>query len=319
MEEQDCFFARFRTDDLPEKGRVSAVRDVLLAKPVAFDVNALPDDSFYADMQVRALPGLEITAGHVVSYTQRNRSIMQDGSDDLLLSINLGGSMEIIQRGRTVNVTPGSAHLGWCGDPIQYYTNVQRGMGLRIPRRAIAPFVPGIDDQIGRHIPAASDNLHLIDTYIRSLERDAFHATPGMTRMAVGHVHDLIALAIGSTGDAAALAAGRGQRAAKMLAIKNDIADLLAQGDVTAELLAARHSITPRYVRRLFELEGSSLSAYVVEERLRRAEQLLTSPLHRHRPISHIAFDVGFHDLSYFNKTFRRRFGMSPTDVRQSQ
>jgi AraC-like DNA-binding protein len=84
-------------------------------------------------------------------------------------------------------------------------------------------------------------------------------------------------------------------------------------------MLAARHHITSRHVRGLFELEGTNLSTYVVEVRLCRAEQLLTYPRRRHRPISSIAYEVGFYDLSYFNETFRRRFGMSPTDIRTIQ
>jgi AraC-like DNA-binding protein len=32
--------------------------------------------------------------------------------------------------------------------------------------------------------------------------------------------------------------------------------------------------------------------------------------------ISEIAFDVGFADLSHFNRAFRRRYGMTPSEVR---
>lgn len=31
--------------------------------------------------------------------------------------------------------------------------------------------------------------------------------------------------------------------------------------------------------------------------------------------ISAVAYDIGFSDLSYFSRTFRRRFGVTPTDV----
>jgi AraC-like DNA-binding protein len=34
--------------------------------------------------------------------------------------------------------------------------------------------------------------------------------------------------------------------------------------------------------------------------------------------ISEIAYQVGFNDLSYFNRTFRRRFGPSPGAMRES-
>jgi AraC-like DNA-binding protein len=32
--------------------------------------------------------------------------------------------------------------------------------------------------------------------------------------------------------------------------------------------------------------------------------------------VSSIAFDVGFGDLSYFNRTFKKRFGATPREVR---
>jgi AraC-like DNA-binding protein len=43
---------------------------------------------------------------------------------------------------------------------------------------------------------------------------------------------------------------------------------------------------------------------------------MLTSPRFRYRPISAIAFDVGFGDLSYFNRLFRRHCQATPSDVR---
>ncbi|WP_276519543.1 AraC family transcriptional regulator [Bradyrhizobium elkanii] len=32
--------------------------------------------------------------------------------------------------------------------------------------------------------------------------------------------------------------------------------------------------------------------------------------------IGSIAFEVGFGDLSYFNRTFRRQYGVTPSDIR---
>jgi AraC-like DNA-binding protein len=49
------------------------------------------------------------------------------------------------------------------------------------------------------------------------------------------------------------------------------------------------------------------------ELRLRKAAELLARGKGR---VSDIAFDCGFNDLSYFNRCFRRRFGLTPTAAR---
>jgi AraC-like DNA-binding protein len=43
---------------------------------------------------------------------------------------------------------------------------------------------------------------------------------------------------------------------------------------------------------------------------------MLTDPHHLHLAIIDIAFGVGFGDVSHFNRTFRRRFGETPSGVR---
>jgi AraC-like DNA-binding protein len=45
----------------------------------------------------------------------------------------------------------------------------------------------------------------------------------------------------------------------------------------------------------------------------------LTIPRLRQRSIGDIVFDAGFGDLSYFNRAFRRRFGLSPSEVRNRE
>ena len=51
-------------------------------------------------------------------------------------------------------------------------------------------------------------------------------------------------------------------------------------------------------------------------QRLTRAHRLLCDPKFNHVAISTIAYDVGFGDLSYFNRRFRRLYGFTPRDVR---
>ena len=80
--------------------------------------------------------------------------------------------------------------------------------------------------------------------------------------------------------------------------------------------LAARHRVTARYIRKLFEAEGVTFSKFLLDERLARAHRMLIDPRHGAETISAIAFACGFGDLSYFNRVFRRRNGATPTGVR---
>jgi AraC-like DNA-binding protein len=43
---------------------------------------------------------------------------------------------------------------------------------------------------------------------------------------------------------------------------------------------------------------------------------MLADPACAGRTVSAIALEAGFGDVSYFNRRFRRRYGMSPSDAR---
>ena len=66
----------------------------------------------------------------------------------------------------------------------------------------------------------------------------------------------------------------------------------------------------------LFEDESATFSQFLLGERLARVHRMLGDPLHLARPISAIAYDAGFGDLSHFNRAFRRRYGATPSEIR---
>jgi AraC-like DNA-binding protein len=74
--------------------------------------------------------------------------------------------------------------------------------------------------------------------------------------------------------------------------------------------------VTSRYIHKLFEHEGTTLSQYVIGQRLSRVHRMLTDTRNRHQTIGALAFSAGFGDLSTFNHAFRRHFGATPSDVR---
>ena len=160
--------------------------------------------------------------------------------------------------------------------------------------------------------------LNLLVTYAGAITGERTPQTPDLQRLVVTHIHDLIAATVGATRDCWAIAEGRGIRAARLRAIMADVTANLGDCDLTVAAVARRQRVTPRYVHKLFEGQGLTFSAFVLGRRLSRAHRMLGDPRLGDRAISAVAFDVGFGDLSYFNRAFRRRYDATPSEIRQS-
>jgi AraC-like DNA-binding protein len=82
--------------------------------------------------------------------------------------------------------------------------------------------------------------------------------------------------------------------------------------------IAAVHSISARYVHKLFEQHGSgqTLTEYVIDCRIAWAARRLADPQARHATVTDTAYDAGFSDLTHFYRAFRRRYGAAPGKFR---
>jgi AraC-like DNA-binding protein len=189
---------------------------------------------------------------------------------------------------------------------------------LRIPRSFLSSSVIDVDDAVMHLIPCRTEALRLLIGYASPLVDDLPLDTPHLRRTVVGHLHDLVALALGATRDAADVARVRGVRAARLKVAKTFVADNSSRRDLSVGAVAAHLGVTPRYVQRLFEGEDATFSSFLLERRLARARRMLTEPRFAQRAVSAIAYDVGFNDLSYFNRCFKQQYGATPRDIREA-
>ncbi len=149
-----------------------------------------------------------------------------------------------------------------------------------------------------------------------TLIHDPVIGTPEMRQLIATQLCDLVAVTLGATRDAAAVAQGRGIRAARLRAIKSDIDAHLSDESLSPAAVARRQRISDSYIRKLFEGEGTSFSEFVLGRRLVRAHRMLTDRRWADQSIASIAFESGFGDVSYFNRTFKRLYGARPCDIR---
>jgi AraC-like DNA-binding protein len=325
-----CATLKFSTAGIPEPARAQAVRDLHLhershlsatLEPIE-PLEPLPDYPVHVDLTKRTLPGLAVVSGALsgLRHAIRPRGAVANGGDDLLLGVNVRGCSMVRQRDLELTLRDGEAFLATrdvTEITITRPTPV-RFIGVRVPREPVAMLVGRLDDTSIHLVSHHSEALNLLVTYASTIADDLRLDTLELQRLAVCHMHDLVAATIGATRSGQALAEGRGIAAARLQAIMTDIRAHLTDGDLSVAEVARRHRVTPRYIHKLFENEGVTFSTFVLDHRLARAHRLLSDPRLAGRAISSVAFDVGFGDLSYFNRAFRRRFAATPTEIRRS-
>ena len=119
---------------------------------------------------------------------------------------------------------------------------------------------------------------------------------------------------LGARGELALAAERGGLRAVRLKAVLMILERRFSEPDFSAQKLAAAAGLSERYVNELLYEAGASFTTRLNELRLRKAAGLLAQA--GERRISDIAFECGFNDLSYFNRCFRRRFGLTPSAAR---
>jgi AraC-like DNA-binding protein len=281
------------------------------------DLVQLGDGPFRSDCRIRVLPDVKIWSCSVTaSELTRTRSLAADGDDSLVFCIVKNGQTSVAQRNQEQSLSRGDALL-WSSEAagVCHNPGLLDIVTFAFPRRSLSSVVGDLDHALMKAIPATTEAVRLLLSYAEILQTDSAPLEPSLLSLSSSHILDLAAVALGATRDATQNAKDGGVRAARLQAIKSDIIANLSQPSLDVAALAVRHGISPRYIRALFESEDTSFTDFVREQRLRRAYRLLTA-IDNDRNVSGIAFDSGFGDLSYFNHSFRRRFGATPTDVR---
>lgn len=87
--------------------------------------------------------------------------------------------------------------------------------------------------------------------------------------------------------------------------------------DLSAESLARTFRCSERYVHKLFSVTGQSVGEHLNDRRIALCAQRLIDKQEQ-RTIAEIAFEVGFRDISHFNRLFKRSHGVTPRELRRS-
>ncbi len=315
----ECASLHFSTSDIVERDRLPFWRDFFCRQIVQVDIEPKSDLPLAAAVSLVSSPGLQGMWAQTSIPVRLSRSadMIVDGVDSVAMIINLAGRASVTQASSDATLDELDAIGILHAEPATMQRSNGAWMALMIPRHALSPAIRSLERATMQLVPNGNEAIGLLVSYMDSLKNRLTMMSPELRNLAVSHIYDLIAMSFGPTNAGAAAALSGGVRAARLHAIKADILKNLASHDLTLANVAKRQRVTPRYIHMIFELEGISFSEYVLEQRLLRALHLMTDKRFAELKVTALASEAGFGDLSYFNRTFRRRFGMTPSDARK--
>jgi AraC-like DNA-binding protein len=254
--------------------------------------------------------------GFTPGVTFRDEGLVQDGDNSFSLLISQSRNLYVIHQGRDLRLGPGDATLlhvcrtGSVGsrEDIRY-------IAVMIPPPELAARSAHLHDAVMQRLPRRTEALQLLRAYLGALEKGRPGAWKEGRETIRQHVIDLAALAItphGALGESGLSAVVAGRLNAALQHIEEHFDD----PELSVAAVARSQGISPRYLHRLIEMRGTSFTARVNELRLQRAFILLTSARANAHRVSDVALQVGFSDISHFNRLFRSRYGDTPSGVR---
>lgn len=306
--------SRLTDRDVPDRDRMAYMHDFVARRFAGLQFTPKETAGFEFELAYRQLDDETVigSARYSAVRGERTRELTGDGRSNYMLTIHDRDFESETGRGQTLNIARGDITIVNESERHAFTLPETRLMALVLAERRMGSMTPAIRTKAFHHIPAAAPGAALMAGYARLLLSES-DLDASAAKLAGDHLYHLAALAIDQMpGCRKAPLPGIG--GARLALIKEDIARNLTDPELDVVSVALRQGVTPRYVQRLFEREGTSFGRFLRDARLDRAKEMLEAC--DGRTVSAIAFDSGFGDLSHFNRAFRQRFGLTPRDVK---
>lgn len=270
-----------------------------------------PANAFSAAIRACLISDIAVASGHVspVRFLRSRARAATDGMDNCTIMLLLSGALFGEIAGAPVTAGAGSIVTFDLRLPVDITTTGLRFVSLTLPRRLLAE-VDGARGELHGLAPDGVTTRLLID-HILALQSHLPSITatdaPGIARATTA----LIGACLSRTRPIGPAPAGHGLQFAARRYIDANLAEPLTPETICRALRCSRSTLY-----RVFAPLGG-IAAYIRDRRLDAACAMLCDGAGPHR-LHAVAEQLGFTDAAGFAKAFRRRFGITPGQVRHS-
>lgn len=237
---------------------------------------------------------------------RRGHEIAQTDGDYLVMLMTLQGREIVIQGDAEAVLEPGSVVVWDSETPAEF--RVQEPLvkrSLLVPKSALAEVGARGVLMTGSVLDATAPAVALLSGYLSALATTIDQLPLGAVPAARNATIELLAAAL-QTPAQAPQSTGATRIAAEAFIERN-----LRENRLSAAEVSRAIGVSIRSLHRAFEDSGDSVSAFIRLRRLARARDDLTSG----STVSQVARRWHYTDPSHFSRSFKRHFGMNPSDL----
>lgn len=239
--------------------------------------------------------------------------ISQQSIDHLSFRVFLSGTSDLKVEGRSFDIRAGHLQVLDMAQPMESHSRGPKPvLHLIVPRRAFERRLGDLSPHHGAMLdPDRSPITRLMVDHMRSLVSCIDAADDGqraaLTAASVAMVNAVLTPAGKDSPYAPASLLG--------ISIRRFVEDDLAAFDLGIEKLCRRFGLSRTALFALFEADGG-VASYIRDRRLARAMRILSGlEGDGRRRISSVGYACGFETEKMFSRAFKRRYGVTPSEV----
>ena len=271
------------------------------------------------EVAVRGLSRLAIANSHLLDHrAERNQSHIAAGDNSMLLVIPREGDLSVFHKKQHGGIfKPGEMHLIPLDSPfVTENQGYLRVTGINLPGELLEQHLVNPEKVIGKTMrPVHQDAYQLLLGYIDAVHERGNDVSDEVSRLADLHIMDLVALTLGLDEESTEVSLTRGYTYARFMAMKKLIKEQMLDPELSAESIARHFSLSMPAMRKCFRQFDTTFTDFLNSIRLDWVYEQLLNPVNNRSSISTLAYRAGFNNLAWFNRAFKRKFGITPSEV----
>ena len=313
----------FSSKDYPAGKRFEAWREGVCERYVIVDMVKRRESDYIGYIKSAAFGPVTLSDAQAPPeqhILRRSAHVSRAEKDCYYLGLSIHGSQEVEQEGRRITLGSGKAALFSASRPYE----------LRNGEAARTLFMEFAADEFRKRLNVAALPANAAINTGFGIGKVAAAMCVAMAmeaetlseeaRVALGnHVLNILSLALeGSEFEPSESLFDADLRSHRLQQIKRYIDEHLSDQLLNPDRIARANNMSVRSLHYLFKSAETSVSDHIWTARLERCRRELELDVALRRTITDIAMDAGFNSLSHFSSVFRKKFGISPSDVRRA-